>query len=313
MRRLALGLAFIVTAGLSYSYWLASQPEKGLTRPIKAHASPFTQHDLTVNGLRLRYIDEGAGIPLVLVPGLSSRLEEYDGLTALLRHQYRVLVLDFPGSGYSEKPNREYSVEYYVETLIAFLDALNIRECYVAGGSLGGNVALRAGHRSPKRFIRLAAWGVGSAWNPRPAASWAARTFGGRALFWPTLQIQSTYWYRPGFPQTRRLLDQTWTYLHEVVSPGFIRMYWNLVSDQMGNSIFLLAPKIRQPVLLIWGEDDHWGDMGWGMSHLQTLLPHAELLKWPATGHAVAVERPTETAAALDEFFSRPTTEITTP
>ena len=55
-----------------------------------------------------------------MIPGLTSRIEEYDGMGADLRRDFRVLVRDFPGSGYSDKPVREYDVQFYVQTLDHF-------------------------------------------------------------------------------------------------------------------------------------------------------------------------------------------------
>jgi len=63
------------------------------------------QRDIDVGGLRLRYIDvpplepNACGIPLLLVHGLSSRIEEYEELIPFLSRHQRVLVVDLPGSG----------------------------------------------------------------------------------------------------------------------------------------------------------------------------------------------------------------------
>src|SRR3954463_13952356 len=88
-----------------------AEPSAALTRPIAVRATPHLQRDVQANGLRIRYIDVGptdAGAaserPLLLMHGLSSRLEEYDDLVPLLARRHRVLVPDLPGSGYSDKP-----------------------------------------------------------------------------------------------------------------------------------------------------------------------------------------------------------------
>ena len=52
-------------------------------------------------------------------------------------------MADLPGSGYSAKPERPYSIDFYGGTTLHFLDALGVKECYLAGGSLGGNLALQ--------------------------------------------------------------------------------------------------------------------------------------------------------------------------
>ena len=46
------------------------------------------------------------------------------------------------------------------------------------------------------------------------------------AAFWPTVSIQSRFWYREDWPQRDAMLADTFRYYHEVMCPGFVRMYW---------------------------------------------------------------------------------------
>src|SRR5271165_5678574 len=69
------------------------------TRPRCVRTTRFAQHDVHVHGLRLRYIDvappSGAttvSLPLLMIHGLSSRIEEYEELVPRLAETRRVLV-----------------------------------------------------------------------------------------------------------------------------------------------------------------------------------------------------------------------------
>lgn len=299
----AAGLAAGTFAASAALYETAVTQKTELRRPFSAPATNFEQKDVMVDGLRLRYIDEGSGPPLVLIPGHGSRIEELDGLTAILRARFRVLVFDFPGSGYSDKPERDYGLTFYENALVGFLDALGVEKCFLAGGSLGGNLALRLGHRIPDRFPRLAAWGPGSAWPAQRSLAALMRVVGGRVLFWPTIRVQSTYWHDADWPDREKDREQTFRYLREVATPGFIRMYWGLATEQMGWSLFDIAAGIGQPTLLIWGDRDHGMDMGEGVKRLRTLIPESELLIIEGAGHGLSAERPEEVARALIRFF----------
>lgn len=278
------------------------------TRPTAAHATPFAQRDVVVAGLRFRYIDEGSGPPLVLIPGHTSRIEEYDAVVAILRERFRVLVFDFPGSGYSDKPLRRYDLRFYEDALLGFVGTLGIDRCFLAGGSLGGNLALRLARRVPERFPRIAAWGPGSAWAAKPFIAACMRLFhlAGRPVFWFVARIQSRYWYAKGWRGARAALADTFAYYLEVLCPGFIRMYWGIAADQMGWSLFGIAREIAQPALLMWGDRDHGLNMGDGVRRVHALMPRSELVVLRGAGHALAAERPAEVAAAIAEFFSRP-------
>lgn len=275
------------------------------TRPVAARATKFAQRDVVVDGVRIRYVDEGSGPPLLLVPGHTSRVEEYDRVVGALCGRFRVLSLDFPGTGYSDKPDRTYDLAYYDRVLVGFLDAMGVGECFLAGGSLGGNLVLRAARAHPARFPRVVAWAPGSAWPAKPFMAWCMRRFG-LALFHLVVRIQSTYWYSRGWKGRDAALRAVFAYYDEVMCPGFVRMYWGIAADQVGSSLVPTAHEIRQPVLLMWGDRDHGFDMGTGVRRLHARMPKSELIVFRGAGHALAAERSDALIAHLAEFLSRP-------
>lgn len=282
----------------------------GPARPQNVQATPFVQKDIVVQGLRLRYIDEGRGQTVVLLPGHTSRIEEYDEITKILRQNFRVLALDFPGSGYSDKPDREYSLVFYEDILLGFLDALQVDKCYLFGSSLGGNLTLRLAHRAPTRFPRIVVGAPGSAWPAKPGLAGVMRVFGGPAIFWPTVRIQSSYWYRAGLPGREAKKEQAFAYYREIMSRGFIRMYWDMAADQIGRSLFDIVADIKTPALLMWGSQDRGWEMDQGVLRISKAMPHAELKVLNGVGHAIATEDPWQVAAAIAEFFSRPVQKL---
>lgn len=278
-------------------------------RPVAARATPFFQGDVSIDGVRVRYTDAGEGPPLLLVPGLTSRIEEFDGMIAALSPRFRVLTFDFPGSGYADKPDRAYDLEYYDRVLFGFLDEMDIGSCFIAGGSLGGNLALRAAHAEPGRVRAVVAWAPGSAWEADPIAEAAMRVVGGRTLFWPTVRAQSGYWYSEGWPGRDEALSDTFSYYREVMSPGFVRMYWDLAAEQVGWSLFDIAPEIRPPIMLVWGDRDDGMAMGDGVRRLHELIPGSVLVVIPGARHALSAERPDEIVSLMASFFLDPRTE----
>ncbi|MCC7077956.1 MAG: alpha/beta hydrolase [Acidimicrobiia bacterium] len=282
------------------------------TRPRSVPASPYPQQDVQVLGNRIRFVDIGpttprpggeAGDPLLVVPGHTARIEGFDTFLADLIPSHRVLVLDLPGSGYSDRPDRMYTLDFYEETILSFLDALDVSTATPVGGSLGGNLVLRLGHRARERFPRLVVWAPGSAWRARPWLGRLTRTLGGRLTFWPSVLVQSRFWYSPDYPGRRAALDETFAYYREVMCPGFVRMYWGIAADQVATSLFDIAPAITQPVLLMWGDLDNGAGMREGVAHLRDLLPDCEFHVFEGARHSLETEIPTDLARVIEDFL----------
>ena len=280
-----------------------------LTRPERANATRHEQRDITVLGMRLRYVDiaprgETTGPPLLLAHGHSSRIEEYEALLPHLAEGRRVLVPDLPGSGYSEKPDREYTLRLFEDTLLAFLDTMNVGKAHIGGGSLGGNLALRLAHREPERFTRVAAWAPAGAWEP--SQGWARFSRVARRASWaffPSLWIQSRFWYSPKWEGRDAALEAAWKYYREVYGPGFHRMYWEIGHDQALSSLFPIAKDIHQPVWLAVGDQDHALDMFNGVKKLSTLIPGARLTIYEGARHSLANEIAARLGADVDAFL----------
>jgi pimeloyl-ACP methyl ester carboxylesterase len=288
-----------------------SAPARSLTRPRRAPVTPHEQRDVTVHGLRLRYIDVAPkdgehDAPLLLIHGHSSRLEEYDALVPHLAKRRRVLVPDLPGSGYSDKPgDARYSLALYEDSLLGFLDALGIDRCHVGGGSLGGNLVLRLGHREPERFAHLAAWAPAGSWDRLHGMAFGARILKSLPfLFWPSLWVQSRFWYSRDWAGRRAALENAWAYYTEVYGPGFHRMYWEIGIEQALTSLFDRAHRIHHPTYLAYGERDKALDMDRGVQRLAKMLPRAHLRMFRNARHSLANEIPEQLGGEVDGFLA---------
>jgi 2-hydroxy-6-oxonona-2,4-dienedioate hydrolase len=278
-------------------------------RPLLVPATKHEQHDATVlDGLRLRYIDvrprDESGPPVVLLHGLASRLEEYEDLVDRLRPNRRIVVMDLPGNGYSDKPERPYTLSFLEDAVLSLLDQLDIREADVAGGSLGGHLTLRLGHRAPGLFRKLVPWAPAGVWEPMRTFGRLVGSIGARFLFWPVVWVQSRFWYNRAWKGRERALAEAFQHLRETHHPSFRRMYFDLAREQLLASLFPIAPSIAQPTLVLWGDQDHALGMGKGVKRLVRLLPNARLRVFAGARHSLANEVPEELAQNIDAFLT---------
>ena len=100
---------------------------------------------IEVDGVRLHYVERGAGRPLVLFHGNGSMIQDFEssGLIDLAAENYRVIVFDRPGFGHSSRPRDVVWTPQAQANLFAnALDRLNVRKAIILGHSWGASVAM---------------------------------------------------------------------------------------------------------------------------------------------------------------------------
>lgn len=126
---------------------------------------PASAQTFDANGVRLHYIVEGKGQPVVLIHGLHSSIRmnwQIPGVISMLSKNYQVIALDLPGHGESDNPTSEaaYGAEM-VEDVVRLLDHLNIKRAHIAGYSMGGMIALKFMAKHQDRVLSGIVGGMG--------------------------------------------------------------------------------------------------------------------------------------------------------
>jgi 4,5:9,10-diseco-3-hydroxy-5,9,17-trioxoandrosta-1(10),2-diene-4-oate hydrolase len=117
-----------------------------------------TIHDryVKVGSINTRYWSAGErGTALILLHGAASSIEVWTHNINVLAQHHRVYAFDMVGSGFSDKPKAEYSLDYQVQFLQEFLDTLGIDRATLIGNSMGGSIALKFALLSPDRVEKL--------------------------------------------------------------------------------------------------------------------------------------------------------------
>jgi pimeloyl-ACP methyl ester carboxylesterase len=127
-----------------------------------------------------------------------------------------------------------------------------------------------------------------------------------RVLFWPIVWVQSRFWYEPTWQGREGALVEAFQHYREVHDPAFVRMYFDLAREQLTTSLFPIAPAIRQPTLVLWGDRDLALGMGDGVKRLVGLLPNGRLRVFRGARHSLANEVPDQLALEMDGFLGAP-------
>lgn len=109
-----------------------------------------------VDDIEIFYEMQGEGAPLVLIMGWTASSESWDPqLVEELSRFYTVIVFDNRGTGRSDKPDLEYSIEMMTDDVAGLLEAINIQKAHVLGFSMGGMIAQELALRYPEKVSSL--------------------------------------------------------------------------------------------------------------------------------------------------------------
>ena len=141
-------LAVALLAGLAVFNALVARRAEALVTPAG--------HFATIDGVRLHYVDEGSGPPLLLIHGLASQLQTYTyAVTPLLASRFRLIAVDRPGSGYSQAASTA-TLGAQAALVSGLLRELGVERALVVGHSLGGALALALALDHPERVAGVA-------------------------------------------------------------------------------------------------------------------------------------------------------------
>ena len=259
----------------------------------------------------MHYLEAGEGPPLVLLPGLGSSTScSWGAILPHLAPHFRVLALDLPGQGDSDKPVRRYSLEYAVESTLGFLDAAGLEASDLMGTSAGGLIAMATALDHPHRVRRLvlvAPAGLGRevTWGLRLASLPLMGHVG--AAPWRWLVRRSLDWnFTDPACITEGLVDE---YCRVRALPGAQQalrsaMRSSLSLQGLREELVLCdrLPELKQPALVIWGRHDRVLPVAHAQVALR-VIPDCRVHILRDAGHDPSTERPAEVARLAREFL----------
>src|SRR5438309_5496392 len=296
---------------------------------MAAQFPSFESRTVTVDGVNIHYVCGGSGPPLVLVHGLgsSAAVEFYYNLEPLAAH-HRVLAIDLPGFGRSDKPILAYTIDLFVRAVSDLMATEGIERAAVMGVSMGGRVALGLALDSPEKVERLVlvdALGIGA---PRRVLAYSVLLTRGlgeltlrgtaRALRQMNPAIIRRFW--GWYLKRPNRVDAIW-------SDERIASHGSLLSTPEYRAAYLSAlrsiagvtrlrggvgvgdrlSELRMPTLLIWGRHDHI----FPASHAESAkdkLPSGRVVIFDDSGHTPQMEEPERFNRLGLDFLTEPAT-----
>jgi len=259
--------------------------------------------NLTVGDVGLNYRIEGDGEePLVLIHGVGSYLEAWDGVVERLKHDFIILRFDLPGHGASSRIKARYEIDEFVRETLALADHAGFERFHLAGFSLGGLIAQRLALTDLARIRRLVL-----------LSTVAGRTAQERERVLARLAAM-----RAGEPGSHydASLSRWLTERFQVENPDLIAKlrkrnaendpdcyaaaYRVLAETDFGG----LLDQIRCPTLIATGEED-LGSNPRMARYMQERIPGARLEILPGLRHSILTEAPGQVADMMRAFLKQ--------
>ena len=258
-----------------------------------------------------------SGTPMLLVHGLGDEADTWRHVLPALAAQRRVIAIDLPGFGRSDKPDAPYAVPWFAGVLLDLLDTLQIERVALAGHSLGAVTSHWLMLEQPARIDRLALLDGGLVSKP-------GKLDMGTLLFlapgigeWLYTRLrkdpQAAYdSLRPYYANLDSLPEADRTLLFERVNQrvwsddqrrAFFRTLRGLVRWLPGQQKTLAArlAAVTTPTQVLWGEQDRIASVENGRA-LAAMQPGAQLTVVPGAGHNIQQEAPAQVIETISNL-----------
>jgi pimeloyl-ACP methyl ester carboxylesterase len=248
------------------------------------------------------YIDEGQGMPLVLLHANPGDYRDFEAVIPALSQRYRVLALDWPGYGQSLLRRQADTVDglFFYKVLREFLSALALPPAIFVGNSLGGNVAARLAVQHPEHVRGLVLVSPGGFTSLNPFSRFFCRFQGSRFSITPHLFAQ--VYLRLRTPATKAMLQRAATIQSAPQQLTLSRALWRSFGTA-DNDLRAIAHDIKAPTLLLFGKYDPIIPAKKDGKNASAAIPHAKLTVLPC-GHAPFAEIPKAFLSEVEAFLA---------
>jgi len=286
-------------------------------------ATTLSHHYVTVNGVKLHYVRQGAGEPLLLIHGWPGFWFEWHRNIAALAEHFDVIVPDMRGYAYSDKPDLPpetgYSDTAFAADIKAFIDFYHLEHVRIVSHDFGAVWVQKFARMHPERLRKLMLFdppypGIGARWFQLPHAmhTWY-QLFHQLPLAEELVgsSKKATEVYLRHFLTAWSANKDLWTddeiaaYVEAYSQPGALRGGFNCYRAALRGGAYSgggdLA--VRTPTAVLWGDSDPILPFEWS-DNLPQFFPNLTLKKIEGVGHFMMREAPERINAEIVEFMT---------
>lgn len=241
---------------------------------------------------KFKFVEEGEGEPLVLLHGLFGALSNFETLIEYFRHHYKVIVPILP---LFELDILHSTVGGIAKFVHRFLESRDLKNVHLLGNSLGGHVALIHVLKHPERIKSLILTGSSGLFENGMGDSYPKRGD------YEYIKNKTELTFYDPKTATKELVDEVYGIINNRIKAiKIISLAKSAIRNNLGEEL----NQIKQPTLLIWGNNDNITPP-FVAREFNKLIPNSELQFVDKCGHAPMMEVPDEFNIILHKFLKK--------
>lgn len=283
---------FLIVFALALALWIAPPETAGKAADSKGE-SRFTALD----GARIHYKSYGKGREaLVLIHGWSCNLDYWRDSIPAFAKRNRVIAIDLPGHGQSDKPQIAYSMDLFARAVDAVMRDAKVERAVLVGHSMGTPVARQFYRKYPQKTLGIV------------IVDGALRPFGDKKM----MEGFIAGFRGPNYQEFGKQMFAAMAgpnlsaQIKERIQVSFLNTPQHvLVSamEGMADDSIWGDDKINVPVLAIMAKSPFY-PANMEQTYRST-APNLEFQMWEGVGHFLMMEKPNEFNEAVIAFLNK--------
>jgi 3-oxoadipate enol-lactonase len=249
-----------------------------------------------VGDISIHYIEQGEGFPLILIHGFPLDHTIWETTVREMKSAARVIQPDLRGFGRSDAPDGVYPMRLLADDVAGLMDALGLPSAVLVGHSMAGYLALEFARAYPGRLAGIGLITTQAAADP-PERRAARLSQAADLLAHGTKPLADSM--TPRLSADHQYHAEVYRIILRNQPLGLAGALKGMAERRDNTD---LLPSIAVPSLVIAGLDDQLIPVE-RSREMAALLPRTELVELPGAGHLPMLEKPVETASAIDRLI----------
>ena len=265
----------------------------------------FQEKFLKVGDMNLSYISEGSGETVLFIHGLSGCKEEWEYSIPFFSENFNAIAIDLPGSGNSDKPDTNYTMDFYADAIKGFLEEMGIEKAVILGNSMGGLISQSFTLKYPekvKKLVLVDSAGINPSGSKSPI-SLNMDAFQKQKGFSPAIikMMKKMLFYKPS-EETDKLIKRAISDMEREDYPAAFNAILSSAENVIKADLSEKIGSINTPTLIVWGENDKLMGPKVAMKFNEKVAC-SELVIIDKCGHVPMLEKPVEFNKAVHDFI----------